>query len=266
MTIISEKSDPVKSTTTEFSWETSPMPLIPTPTFQTDATDVFTMVASEMALVHNCIIRALNSIYLQAPHVPASEHANFIAYSLATYQGLMAHHDGEEHTFFPELEHLTGETGLMDENVDGHREFDTKLGEWGHWLEACKAGTKTFSATTCLSMMDVFLPALHTHLCDEIPSLLALKRFPDLQSRLPALMEAEGQKVMGAMSKTELLPMFLLNHDVGFEGSRHNFPPLPPPVRWVLREVCGRWNGGWWKFATCGFDGRARELRFLGKE
>ncbi|KAH7066936.1 hemerythrin HHE cation binding domain-containing protein [Paraphoma chrysanthemicola] len=262
MAILTEKPQSSKQT---FSWETTPMSLIPTPAFQTSATDVFTAVASEMALVHNCIIRALNSIYLQAPHVPASQHANFVAYSLAVYQGLMAHHDGEEHTFFPELEELTGETGLMDENVEGHRAFDTKLGQWGIWLETCKASKQSFDAAKCVSMMDSFIPSLHAHLVDEIPTLLALSRFPALAPILPQKMEEEGKKVMGAMSKTEILPVFLLNHDVGFEGARHNFPPLPPPVKWVLREVCGRWNAAWWQFATCGFDGRAREVKFLGK-
>jgi hypothetical protein len=264
MTLISENVNLAMPTTTKFSWETSPIALIPTPAFESNAIDVFTLVASQMALVHNCFIRALNSIYLQVPHVPAIEYPNFVAYSLATYQGLMAHHDGEEHTLFPELERLTGETGLMDENVDGHRAFDSKLGEWGYWLEACKKGRNSFNSDTCTIMMDAFLPALHSHLCAEIPTLLALSRFPGIASQLPAKMEEEGKKVMGAMSKTELLPVFLLNHDVGFEGSRHDFPPLPAPVRWVLREVCGRWNAEWWKFATCGFDGKARELKFLG--
>ncbi|KAF2034083.1 hypothetical protein EK21DRAFT_43314, partial [Setomelanomma holmii] len=227
-----------------FSWETTPMPLIPTPISQTNATDQYKYVASKMAIVHDCIIRALNSIYLQAPHIPASEYPNFIAYSLAAYRGLCAHHAGEEEMFSPELERLTGEQGLMDENVDGHRRFHNALGEWDAWLEAYQKNEQRFDAERCIRMMDSFMPA----------------RFPDLDLR--KMMKEEGEKVLGSMSKTDLLPVFLLNHDVGFEDGRHNFPPVPPPVRWVLREVCGRWRSEWWKFATCGYDGRVREVRY----
>lgn len=216
-----------------------------------------------MALVHNCIIRALNSIYIQAPHIPVSQHQNFTRYCIATAQGLSAHHDGEEKTFFPALERLTGETGLMDANVQGHRDFDTAFGAWAVWLESCAAAKQGFSAETCRSMMDSFMPPLAAHLAAEIPTLLSLSRFGDALD-LRGLMQKEGEEVMGGMSKTTQLPLFLVNHDVAFEQGIHNFPPVPPPVRFVLRHVFGRWQSAWWQFATCGFDGMPRELKYLG--
>jgi hypothetical protein len=83
---------------------------------------------------------------------------------------------------------------------------------------------------------------------------------------MAAMGKVEAEEVMGGLSKTEVLPVLWLNHDVTFEGGIHRgFPPVPAAVRWVLREVCGRWNAEWWKFSTCGFDGRPRELAFLGE-
>lgn len=255
----------VRRSTTKFSWEDGPMQLMPTPFAKTGATDQYTRVASEMTLIHNCLIRALNSIYIQAPHIPITEFPNFISYCLATYQGLCKHHDSEETILFPAIEKLTGTTGLTTENVQGHRDFKEKLGSWGKWLESCHNKKNNFSAQICTSMMDDFMPLLAAHYAAEIPTLLALKRFDDKKIDLLALAKEEGEKVMGGMSKTRLLPVFLLNHDCTFENGAHAFPSVPAPVRWVLRSVCGRVQSAWWQFSTVGYDGNPRELKYLGQ-
>ncbi|KAH6644840.1 hypothetical protein C7974DRAFT_299676 [Boeremia exigua] len=249
-----------------FSWQSGPIPLITTPDSQTSTEDQdqFTHAATEMALVHNCVIRALNCIYIQSPHVPASEHTNFLSFSLATHTGLTLHHDGEESIFFPELQKLTGETTLMQDNIAGHRAFEAPFAAWGAWLNTCLAGTTRFSAARNTALMDAFIPPLTAHLHDEIPTLLALRRFGaalDLQ----AMFAREAKTVMGGMRKRTVLPVFLSNHDRAFEGGMHVFPPLPAPVVWVLGSVCGRVKAEWWKFGACGFDGVAREVRFRGE-
>lgn len=216
-----------------------------------------------MVLVHNCLTRALNSIYIQAPHIPSSENKNFINYCLATYQGLKAHHNGEETFLFPGLEKMAGTTGLMEANVQGHRDFEAGMSEWGVWLTSCKADPFSFSPSLCKIMLDAFVPALSAHLAAEIPTLLSLAPYGD-KIDLLGLMKKDGEKVMGGMSKTTQLPIFLTNHDVTWENGIHDFPPLPPPVRWVLREVAARKKASWWKFSTCGFDGRPRELKWKG--
>lgn len=258
---------PPTTSTATFSWHHGPIPLIATPLSQNPSIiDQYTHAASEMALVHNCIIRALNSIYIQSPHIPASEHTNFLSFCQATYKGLVAHHDGEEAHFFPDLERLTGEAGLMASNIAGHREFDERFAAWGAWLAGCLSPTTSdsFDSVTNRKLMDAFIPPLSAHLHDEIPSLLALRRFGDTLD-VAQMFKKEGELVMGAMCKTTVLPVFLLNHDEGFEGGVHSFPPLPGVVKWVLRNGFGRVKGGWWKFAACGYDGRPREVAFGGE-
>jgi hemerythrin-like domain-containing protein len=76
-----------------------------------------------MALSHNVIIRGLNSIYRQAPHVKPEDHADFIAYSKCWFEVLDAHHTSEETSLFPEIEAKTGEKGIMKKNVEQHRSF-----------------------------------------------------------------------------------------------------------------------------------------------
>lgn len=48
--------------------------------------DQYVRGASIMALVHNSIIRGLNSIYLQAPHVKPEDYLDFIGYSFCWFQ------------------------------------------------------------------------------------------------------------------------------------------------------------------------------------
>lgn len=74
-----------------------------------------------MALVHNAILRGFNTIYLQAPHVKPSDHADFLGYVGAWCKFVTSHHDSEEKELFPQtLEVLKKE----DEEIWGktHRE------------------------------------------------------------------------------------------------------------------------------------------------
>lgn len=74
-----------------------------------------------MALGHNVIIRGLNSIYRQAPHLKPEDYADFIAYAKCWSDVLDAHHTAEETSLFPQIEARTGEKGIMEANVEQHR-------------------------------------------------------------------------------------------------------------------------------------------------
>jgi hemerythrin-like domain-containing protein len=74
-----------------------------------------------MALGHNVLIRGLNSIYLQAPHVVPQDYAHFISYALCWAEVLDAHHEIEETSLFPAIERITGEVGVMEKNIEQHR-------------------------------------------------------------------------------------------------------------------------------------------------
>lgn len=82
--------------------------------------DPFTHDASQMALVHNMMIRAYNSIYLQATRVRPEDVADFLHYCSAWYMMIKGHHDGEEEVYFPGIEKATGVKGIMDSEVHEH--------------------------------------------------------------------------------------------------------------------------------------------------
>jgi hemerythrin-like domain-containing protein len=132
-----------------------------------------------MAVVHNMIIRSLNSIYLQAPHIKPEDALAFANYSLQWWRFLVAHHDGEEKLFFPGVEATTGTKGLMDRNIAQHKAFHDGLDEFGEYVREVIAGGRTYDGKKMVTILDSFSEALVTHLNDEIPTLLALSRFPE---------------------------------------------------------------------------------------
>lgn len=66
-----------------------------------------------MANVHNMIIRGLNSIYLQAPHVKPGDVPSFMQYCIQWYLLLEVHHKGEETDFFVKIEKVADGTHVL---------------------------------------------------------------------------------------------------------------------------------------------------------
>lgn len=238
-----------------------------------------------MVLVHNVIIRGLNSIYKQAPHVKSEDYADFIAYATCWYEftdskllplsifhlkprvvnflkfaAYIDHHNNEDESIFPTIEAQTGEKGVMDEDLEQHRAFIVGFRALKSYLDSVAETPARFSGAELVSLLDDFAPQLHHHLTDEIPRMVALSRFGDKISMLK-IIETEGNRSAQALSKTGAMIFFLRNSDLEFEeGLWKNWPPIPGPVRWSILKTLGRWHVGWWRFASCDESGRMQQL------
>lgn len=73
-----------------------------------------------MCLLHNAIIRGFNSIYLQAPHVPENDVADFIGYSLTWFRFVKSHHDDEEANLFTKVEEVLNDKKIWGETHEEH--------------------------------------------------------------------------------------------------------------------------------------------------
>jgi hemerythrin-like domain-containing protein len=263
-------------------FEEGPFTLIETPRFKTgkvspphyhsfflpptnttpSQTDQYTQAATEMACVHNFIIRALSSIYHHALTVQPSQYHAFVSYAYHCHVVVHAHHNGEETFAFPAIESATGAKGVMEANVHQHEAFHDGLAALASYLESLlKHDVSQFSGARLREIMDGFAPALNQHLHDEIPTLLELEKFGDGLDLL-GIMDKEGQMVMKSLSKTRVMPVALLNHDVDYEGGIHaDFPPIPKPIRWVFMHILTLRHYSWWKFASCDFSGRLKAVK-----
>ncbi|KAK1671153.1 hemerythrin HHE cation binding domain-containing protein [Colletotrichum godetiae] len=252
-----------------------PYSLIPTPTYQKsmsekDVTepDMFTRIASEMALVHNMIIRGLNSIYLQAPHVKASESKAFLHYILAWYSLLHVHHSGEEEQFFPAIDKLSGQKGLMDGNVAQHKEFHDTLANFKAYVDICVSENGSMDGAKLVTLIDGFGDVLTKHLRDEIPSILELRVFGvDKMVSLEKIFEEEGDKSMKTLGLIKGLPFCLSNHDVAFENDQWaSWPPAPPILKLICRHITYRFKKKCWKFSACDEMGNLKPLYAVAPE
>ncbi len=176
-----------------------PFSLVPTPISRLQdsqaASDVYDELASEMALVHNMIIRGLNSIYLQAPHIKPADEKSFGRYMVNWHTLIHSHHDGEEDMLFPALHRLTGVEGLMCANIEQHKAFHDGLEIFKTYADAVAAGEK-YEGGRVVEIIDGFATALVKHLGDEIPTIVGLRQYDDKLAELPKLFQEEAEKTM----------------------------------------------------------------------
>ncbi|KAH7018610.1 hemerythrin HHE cation binding domain-containing protein [Microdochium trichocladiopsis] len=242
-----------------------PYNLIPSPKARIpegEIDDEVTQLSTEMVNVHNCIIRGLNSIYLQAPHIKPKDEKTFLNYVEQWYNLVHAHHSSEESHIFPILETMAGEKGIMDANIEQHQIFEKGVEALHTYIKACLIDQEAYDGAKVQKLVDGFGKDLFDHLRDEITTLMGLRRFGE--ERLQNLMARFAHVGKETMAKVGMLSgglCVLTNHDVAYEGGLHRaFPPAPPVILWGLRSV-GYWrHSDWWKYAACDRLGNLQSL------
>ncbi|KAF2133878.1 hypothetical protein P153DRAFT_362918 [Dothidotthia symphoricarpi CBS 119687] len=252
---------------TEKPWADKPFSLIPipgTPGARSSANAGILAVAIEMANVHCVLVRGLNSIYVQAPHViQSTDIADFMLYIKAWGDSVHHHHSCEETMFFPLVEALAREAGVvgaMDTNLEQHHLFDQKLQDTIAYVEEVHLGRSEYSSAGLLALIDSFAPALTQHLHDEIDSLLNLE-------------DCDGEKMKKAMVETAevalkdadsnlVVPLFLGCIDKTYPGGE-NFPPVPFFVPYLNAYWFSRKHQRIWRFNPSDHWGNPRALQFL---
>lgn len=150
--------------------------------------------ATEMANVHNLLLRGLNSIYLQAPYVKdPKDIADLLFYTHAWAATVHHHHSVEESHFFPKMEALAKDAGLegcsMETNLEQHHAFEKGLEETNKWVEDVRAGKQEYDSKKLVNYIDSFAPTLTQHLHDEIDTLIKMDG-------------CDGKKMMDALKET----------------------------------------------------------------
>ncbi|KAF7956541.1 hypothetical protein EAE96_003877 [Botrytis aclada] len=233
---------------TKNSWADGPWKLLETPG-NTQDTKKHAAIhsANEMAHLHNCIIRGINCIYLQAPHVSATEDVqDFLFFIKGWCSFVKHHHDVEEELVFPQLEAFTGKPGCMSANIAQHAIFEPGLHELADYAE--KTSVPEFSATKVRSLIDGFASALRDHLKAEIPTLLALQPYEsDGIMKIFKECEAAGFNQPNDVA----LPLILGLSDSTFEDGKYVFPAVPNFARYLVHYWYCRKHQGAWRFLPC---------------
>jgi hypothetical protein len=128
-----------------------------------------------MSHAHNTIIRGLNAIIQQAPHVGPEDAKDLLFYVKAWTKMINHHHDVEETFIFPELEAFSGVQGLMDDPKHQHSLFHDTLEKLLEYSSSTKPEDYTWEGPGGMKdIIDSFSGPLTDHLYAEIDVLLAL--------------------------------------------------------------------------------------------
>jgi hemerythrin-like domain-containing protein len=222
---------------------------------------MFDAAATEMACVHNMLIRGLNAIYLQAPFISPRDEKSFLHFVNVWVLFLDSHHTREEQVYFPLVEELAGKKGIIDINAEQHHAFETGAEKFITYIQACTEGKEPYIGNKIVQLIDGFGPILVEHLEDEIPTLLSLRRFGDRMMGLHERLAREGEKHLRETGLFRAAVWCLATHDLNYEAGIHRHLPLEPSfLLWVPRNVAWWLNGDWWKFAPCDRQGNMQPL------
>jgi len=246
-----------------------------------NTTDSFIRGASEMSCLHNCIIRGINSIYLQARNVAPTKISaitpdnkadiqirdDFVDYAKEWSSFVHLHHSVEESHMFPFIESATGVKGIMDKNVEQHRLFDDGLERYNKYLERVQTppqGTERVGEDKFLygpefvEIIESFASILCSHLYEEIGTLISLRVY-DGMLNLDQILQDEGEKAMKSASMTGVIQFAFHNLDADFEGGLYkNFPPAPWFIKFLCVYILWIPNRRMWKFS---YSNSASKLR-----
>lgn len=136
-------------------------------------------VANEMALAHNMFIRGLNTIVLQAKGVIQKQDIlDFLTFCLCWIETIHHHHHLEENKLFPDIERVTGQKGIMDGDIQGHAAFHGGLRNFKEYIEGMlKKDGEGYDGGKVKELVESFAEPIMKHFREEVPSLLALKKW-----------------------------------------------------------------------------------------
>ncbi|QDS76348.1 hypothetical protein FKW77_002958 [Venturia effusa] len=249
---------------TPTSWADGPFPLIPTPFGGRDVSNEHGshLLAQQMSLLHNCILRVLNAIYNQAPHVKSKKDVKaFLQLAKLWHDELVQHHQVEEQFFFPKIEEITGVMNFMAQSVDQHQSFATGVAALFNY--SIMTSINDYRATDLQNIIHSFGENLQTHLHDEIHALLSLEKYNS--TALCKAWEDTHQYVLKTCDNKVQLPMLLgsMDRTYGLTPSSNGVAPTLE-ISWYMYYLVEYWFSrkykASWKFLPCNTWGMPRDL------
>ena len=143
--------------------------------------------ASEMAFSHNCLLRGLNSMIQQGPHVADSTSPTFRAQDVKDFLFYVAswvktvewHHHTEETCMFPGIEAFAGQPELLQGSKHQHEEFTPGLETLLEYTERTEPRDYRWDEGM-REIINGFTDSLTKHLYEEIDVFL---KMGDLNSK-----------------------------------------------------------------------------------
>jgi hemerythrin-like domain-containing protein len=217
-----------------------------------------------MAFAHNAMLRGLNAIYLQAPHISPEDVPDFQFFIASWASWVLHHHTIEETKMFPAFELVRGVAlGSLQNNVKQHHEFADGLSTLHNYAE--QSSPTLYSGVRVQSLIDGFAKVLRQHLADEIDTLWAMDSVEQGTEHSEKLLEIyqHCEKEASKQDKHVVPPMVLGLCDKTFEGG-NDWPKMPLGSAYFVHYIFGRKHRGSWRFLPCDSWRNPKPLQFVG--
>lgn len=125
--------------------------------------------STDLALSHNVILRALNSVWLNAPLVAPEDVQDFAGYGLACASMIrMTHQELQENVIFPRLQETQNQKVDMRANVVQHLAFEKPLDAFERYLRDVHDEKQEYDSEKILCLRAELGIKLVDHLHSEV--------------------------------------------------------------------------------------------------
>ncbi|KAG9043972.1 hypothetical protein FS837_008948 [Tulasnella sp. UAMH 9824] len=212
--------------------------------------DVFDLQSIRMVILHNIIIRGINSMLHYSGQVEpgTSSYKSFLTYCNEVLVNLHKHHRLEEERYFPFLESHLG-AGTMSGNLDQHEAFKVPLATFETLLNDLRSDKATWNVQSFRKSIYDFANLLKAHLSEEIDTIRpAVLKVKITREQLDAHEHETDKYFIANTSLTKDPQIFFINGD-GVHGAW--FPPMPGPISFVSKAVLWHLHSDRWRFGSC---------------
>ena len=227
-----------------------------------------------MIHAHNDMIRGLNSIMLQGPHVPdaakperynAQDVKDLLFYLEAWTKAVDHHHHLEETVLFPALAKLSDAAKVLVEGpVEQHAALHGGLVSLQQYITTSLDHPENYRWDKLRSVIDSFTPSLLDHLNTEPYLLLELERDCESAAVEKCMVETEKTAVndVSLSMLYDIFPVVLGAADKTYEGG-NSWPALPSFMPFLMNWWFSRRRKGAWRLSPCDFYGQPVPLEFF---
>ncbi|KAI0479821.1 hypothetical protein F4859DRAFT_477482 [Xylaria cf. heliscus] len=240
-------------------WANQPWPLIETPSWTQQITHPALHIANEIAHIHNAMLRGLNAIYLQAPHVQQAKDIadlSFLVQSWSTW--LLDHHSLKESTMLPGFEAVLGVpagtltlpcshgpstaafhpdrdmTTTERRNGEGNEEpISFLLHRVYEYASATHKDPQEYDATTLCSLLAALADILVPHLIGQVGLLISMREMCFASATATSSSSGTNRRKNGDVPAPLPMPMATISRSASATklpspGSPSTSPPISP--------------------------------------
>ncbi|KAF9485708.1 hypothetical protein BDN70DRAFT_910065 [Pholiota conissans] len=208
----------------------------------------------DMTLIHNVIIRSINAMWKNAPLVIPADEAAFAGYVLSGIQLIHTHHHTEEYIIFPRLQEKLN----MQHNIEQHEEFQEPMQQLEDYFKRVQAKENKYDGEKAQRLLEAFAEPLVAHLTEELDTISPEKMSVFTNEEILATNKALEEHLKSLGGFFTQLPYGLTAHDI---HQAPEWPPLPGPIKWFIKNIAYFVNRSYWKFAPMTRHGEPQVYR-----